>query len=108
MPDTAPFVDRNTCGTCRRHATTGQPLDHDECHARAQLTPAPDMPDYEVLVDLTDEERQALPARFHIPGFEGNAQPNAWLCQVCWGDGWVTRWPCAAAVKHGRDVFQEA
>jgi hypothetical protein len=37
--------------------------------------------------------------------FDGDGVPNAWLCAVCWGDGWVTGWPCKPAVDNGRTVF---
>lgn len=56
-------------------------------------------------MDLTAEEKAALPARFHTPAFDNLGRPNAWLCRVCWGDGWVTQWPCATAQKHGAEVF---
>lgn len=102
---TSKYAAPTACGTCIRRVAANQPTEHEECSARAQLTPAPDMPDWEDLADLTDEQRQALPARFHIPAFEGNATPNAWLCAVCWGDGWVTRWPCKPALDNGRHVF---
>lgn len=105
MAATSPQLDPKACGTCRRHADNGRPVEHEECAARAQLIPAPDAPDYEALNELTDEQRQALPARFHIPMFDGDGVPNAWLCAVCWGDGWVTRWPCIPAIQHGRTVF---
>lgn len=95
----------HACGTCRRLAEAGQPTEHQECARRATLLPAPDAPHYETLVDLTDEQRQALPAHFHIPVWEGNATPKSWLCAVCWGDCWVTRWPCKAAVDGGGHVF---
>jgi len=97
--------DPDACGTCRQLVSDGKPAEHPGCERRPFLIPAPDMPDYEDLADMTDEQRQALPARFHIPGFESNAEPNAWLCQVCWGDGWVTRWPCKQALAHGGEVF---
>lgn len=105
MTDTQPGPDPNACGTCRQHADAGRPVEHDECAARAQLIQAPDAPGYEELGELTDEQRQALPARFHIPVFDGDGVPNAWLCAVCWGDGWVTGWPCKPAVANGRTVF---
>lgn len=98
-------ADENACGTCRRAAAAGETVQHPECAARAQLLPAPDMPDFEDLADLTDEEKAALPARFHIPVWSGDASPHAWICQVCWGDGWTSGWPCATAHKHGGEVF---
>lgn len=95
----------DACGTCRNLAAEGKPIEHQGCAARATLRLAPDQPDYEDLVDLTDDERAALPARFHMPHFDDLGQPNAWLCRVCWGDGWVAQWPCATAQKHGAEVF---
>ncbi|MER7361872.1 hypothetical protein [Nonomuraea wenchangensis] len=71
---------------------------------RAILLQAPDHPGYDVLPD-TLEERRKLPARFHIPVWDGVGRPNAWLCAVCWGDGVVYEWPCKTAVEHGGEVF---
>ncbi|WP_420169044.1 hypothetical protein [Streptomyces violaceoruber] len=93
------------CGTCRALARDGKPIEHEQCAARAVLLLPPDQPMYEDLVDLTDEQRKALPARFHTPVFDGLGQPNAWLCQVCWGDGWVSQWPCGPAQEKGAMVF---
>lgn len=98
-------TDPASCGTCRRLAGRGLPTEHIACARRAVLLPAPDAPDYEDLVDLTDDQRAALPARFHIPVFDDLGVPNAWHCAVCWGDGWSAGWPCEAAVKNGSDVF---
>jgi hypothetical protein len=86
----------------------GEAVVHEECAARAALLQAPDYPDYEDLLDLTDDERRALPARFHTPHFDSVGTPNAWLCRVCWGDGWVTQWPCKAAQENGTQVFTHA
>jgi hypothetical protein len=86
-------------------AADGKPVEHPECARRATLIPAPDAPCYETILDTPEDQRANLPARFHTPVWEGNATPNAWLCAVCWGDGWVTRWPCATAAAHGADVF---
>lgn len=98
-------LDASACGTCRRLAADGKAPEHPECARRAVLMPAPDAPDYETLIDTPEDERTNLPARFHTPVWEGNATPNAWLCAVCWGDGWVTIWPCEAAAKNGGQVF---
>ncbi|MET7956378.1 hypothetical protein ABZT07_20720 [Streptomyces sp. NPDC005317] len=94
------------CGTCRSLARDGKPIEHEQCAAHAVLLLPPDQPAYEDLVDLTDEQRKALPARFHTPVFDGLGQPNAWLCQVCWGDGWVAQWPCGPAQQKGALVFE--
>jgi len=102
---TPQHLEPNACGTCRDHAENSRPAEHPECIQRATLLPAPDAPDYEAIGDMTDDQRATLPARFHTPVWEGNATPNAWLCAVCWGDGWVTRWPCETAAKHGGEVF---
>ena len=56
------------------------------------------------LVELTDDERMALPAAEHLPHFDGLGRPHAWICRVCWGDGWVSGWPCPPAVKGGVEV----
>jgi hypothetical protein len=42
-----------------------------------------------------------------VPVWDGNGQPNAWLCAVCWEDGAVWQWPCKVAAKHGGEVFAE-
>lgn len=101
-------ADANACGTCRKAVEAGDTVVHEECAARASLLQAPDYPDYEDLIDLSDDERQALPARFHTPQFDSLGKPNAWLCRVCWGDGWVTQWPCKAAQENGTQVFTHA
>ncbi|MEU7737296.1 hypothetical protein AB0B51_30120 [Streptomyces griseus] len=93
------------CGTCKALVRDGKPIEHEQCAARAVLLLPPDQPMYEDLVDLTDEQRKALPARFHTPVFDGLGQPNLWLCQVCWGDGWVSQWPCGPAQEKGAMVF---
>ncbi|ONI48672.1 MULTISPECIES: hypothetical protein [unclassified Streptomyces] len=98
-------ADSKACGTCRALVRDGKPIEHEQCAARAVLLLPPDQPVYENLVDLTDEQRKALPARFHTPVFDGLGQPNAWLCQVCWGDGWVSQWPCGPAQEKGAMVF---
>ncbi|MEU1506467.1 hypothetical protein [Kitasatospora sp. NPDC005748] len=99
------IADPAACGTCWRLALAGQPTEHPACARRAVLLPAPDAPDYEDLADLTNEQKAALPARFHIPAWEGNAVPHSWVCAVCWGDGWTTRWPCKSAIENGDEVF---
>jgi hypothetical protein len=71
---------------------------------RAILLEAPDMPGYDELPE-TLEERQKLPARFHVPRWDGDGQPNLWLCAVCWDEGTVTQWPCATAALRGGEVF---
>ena len=71
---------------------------------KAILIEAPDAPSYEELPE-TLEERQQLPARFHVPRWDGDGKPNLWLCAVCWDEGSVTQWPCATAAKHGGEVF---
>lgn len=101
-------ADASACGTCRKAVEAGEAVVHEECAARAALLQAPDYPDYEDLLDLTDDERRALPARFHTPQFDSLGKPNAWLCRVCWGDGWVTQWPCKAAQENGTQVFTHA
>lgn len=99
-------VSPNACGTCKTRRLTGRPVVHPECAMRAVLAKAPDHPGYEDLLDLTYEQRQQLPARFHVPVWDGDGVPNAWLCAVCWDDGEVCRWPCAAAATYGGEVFE--
>lgn len=103
----AASADPGACGTCRSRVRDGLSVEHDECAARATLFEAPGQPDYEELVDLTADQKTALPAQFHTPVFDKLGTPKAWLCRVCWGDGWVTKWPCATAQKHGAQVFTE-
>ncbi|MCX4606776.1 hypothetical protein OG402_40845 [Streptomyces anulatus] len=104
-PDQPTYADSKACGTCKALVRDGKPIEHEQCAARAVLLLPPDQPMYEDLVDLTDEQRKALPARFHTPVFDGLGEPNMWLCQVCWGDGWVSQWPCGPAQEKGAMVF---
>lgn len=99
------FADKNACGTCRRRVADGQPVEHEECAARAQLIEAPDAPSYEDLTEMTMEQKAALPARFHTPRFDDCLSPKAWLCAVCWDEGIVSGWPCATASEKGAEVF---
>ncbi|WP_174545637.1 hypothetical protein [Nocardiopsis dassonvillei] len=71
----------------------------------ARIVEAPDHPSYEDLVELTLDQRAALPARFHIPQFDADGTPQAWLCAVCWDDVTVSQWPCKTAQENGRAVF---
>ncbi|MFH8804113.1 hypothetical protein ACH4F6_31745 [Streptomyces sp. NPDC017936] len=98
-------ADPSACGTCRRNAEAGQPVEHDECQQRATILHAPDHPDYELLAGFSLEENAKLPARFHVPVFDDLGVPNAWHCAVCWEDGVVTGWPCATATEQGTKVF---
>jgi hypothetical protein len=54
--------------------------------------------------ELTEQERCALPAAYHRPYFDGLAKPNAWICAVCWGDGWTQLWPCFTARENGVEL----
>lgn len=94
------------CGTCRGLHLLGKAVEHEACAMRAVLAKAPDHPDYEALLDLTYEQRQQLPARFHVPVWDGDGVPHAWLCAVCWDDGEVCRWPCSTAARCGGEVFE--
>lgn len=47
--------------------------------------------------EMTDEQRVALPAIYHRPVFFGYIEPPSWICDICWGEGWTTGWPCAPA-----------
>lgn len=98
-------ADPSACGTCRSNVAAGGQVEHDECAQRATLLPAPDAPGYELITGMSEAEVRALPARFHTPVFSELSTPQAWVCAVCWGDGWSTAWPCPTAVKHGGAVF---
>lgn len=100
-------ADPSACGTCRSAVTAGGQVEHDECAQRATLLPAPDSPGYELLTGLSEEELAALPARFHVPAYMESSSPQMWVCSVCWGDGWVSQWPCKTAVKHGLKIFTD-
>jgi hypothetical protein len=80
-------------------------VEHDECQQRATILHAPDHPHYEILAGFPLEDNAKLPARFHVPVFDDCGKPNSWLCAVCWEDGVVSGWPCATAVKYGKQVF---
>lgn len=58
------------------------------------------------LLDMTEEERMALPATYHRPLFDGLGEPHSWICEVCWGDGWQTSWPCDPATSGGLELAQ--
>ncbi|MGW5123248.1 hypothetical protein ACWEQ7_04135 [Streptomyces sp. NPDC004069] len=98
-------ADPGACGTCKAATGAGGQVEHDECAKRATLLPAPDAPGYELITGMSEEEVWALPARFHTPVFLDTCEPKAWVCAVCWGDGWNTQWPCKAAQAHGTQVF---
>jgi hypothetical protein len=98
-------ADPSACGTCRGNAETGRSVEHEGCAQRATLLKAPDHPYYEILAGFPLEENEKLPARFHIPVFDDLGQPNLWHCAVCWEEGTVVQWPCAAARKYGAQVF---
>lgn len=98
-------ADPAACGTCRGRVAAGGQVEHDECAQRALLLPAPDAPGYELITGMSEEEVWALPARFHVPVFLDTCTPKAWVCAVCWGDGWNTQWPCRTAQHHGTRVF---
>ena len=98
-------TDPGACGTCRTAVEAGEQVEHDGCAQRATLIQAPDHPSYELITGLSEEELAALPPRFHVPAYMESSSPQMWVCAVCWGDGWVTGWPCKTAVKHGLRVF---
>ncbi|WP_020135127.1 hypothetical protein [Streptomyces sp. 351MFTsu5.1] len=98
-------ADPSACGTCRGNVAAGEPVEHDGCARRATLLQAPDHPHYELLAGFSLEDNEKLPARFHVPVFDGCGVPNSWLCAVCWEEGEVTGWPCATAQKYGTQVF---
>lgn len=98
-------ADPGACGTCKTTTAAGGQVEHDECAQRATLLPAPDAPSWELITGMSEEEVWALPARFHTPVFLDTCTPKAWVCAVCWGDGWNTQWPCKTAQTHGTLVF---
>ncbi|MCR8574732.1 hypothetical protein [Streptomyces sp. Isolate_219] len=98
-------ADPSACGTCRGRVEAGQQVEHDECAHRATLLQAPDHPGYELTTGMSEQDLAALPARFHVPVYMDTCTPKAWVCAVCWGDGWCTGWPCATAQAHGTEVF---
>lgn len=56
------------------------------------------------VIELSEAARQALPAIYHRPVFDGLAKPHSWICAVCWGDGWTCRWPCEPATTGGVEL----
>ena len=98
-------ADPAGCDTCKASVAAGGQVKHDECAQRATLLPAPDAPAWELITGLSEEELAALPARFHVPAFVESSTPKAWVCAVCWGDGWSTQWPCKTALEQGLRVF---
>lgn len=63
-----------------------------------------DQPDYEFLSELTMEQKQALPGRFHTPVWSCST-PGLFICRVCWTEGEMTGWPCKPALAAGEQVF---
>lgn len=68
------------------------------------ITLPADQPDYETLIDLTMEEKTALPTRFHTPVWS-NSTPGAFICRVCWTEGEMVSWPCKGAMHEGWMLF---
>lgn len=57
------------------------------------------------IVELTYEQRVALPARYHRPLFQDLSTPSYWMCTACWDDdGLTTAWPCKPATDGGLEV----
>lgn len=54
--------------------------------------------------ELSEQQRQDLPAPYHRPYFDGLGRPASWVCEACWGDGWSTAWPCPAALSEGVEL----
>jgi hypothetical protein len=71
---------------------------------RPFITLADDHPIYERLVDMTMEQKAALPTRFHVPAWS-ESTPGLFICSVCWDEGAMTPWPCAAVSKVGWALF---
>lgn len=71
----------------------------------------PDHPDMTVdnpgdLVEMTYDERRALPARYHQPVYDDLSTPGGWHCAVCWcaDDAFTVSWPCDVAQREGATV----
>jgi hypothetical protein len=45
------------------------------------------------LVEMTYEQRRALPGEYHQPHWDGLGVPHSWICAVCWDDGLTHAWP---------------
>lgn len=71
---------------------------------RPFITLPPDQPNFEAIGEMSREELAALPARFHTPEWSLST-PGAFVCRVCWGEGWMTTWPCPSALADGEGVF---
>jgi len=56
--------------------------------------------------ELSEGEREALPGVYHRPFFDALGRPHSWVCEVCWGDGWSTGWPCPAALSEGVELAE--
>lgn len=54
--------------------------------------------------ELPEAERKALPAKFHQPIWDGLGVPHSWICAQCWGEDWVSTWPCEIATTGGLEV----
>lgn len=50
--------------------------------------------------ELDEEVRLALPPALHLPGYVDTCKPAGWFCTSCYGDGWMTSWPCDVALRH--------
>lgn len=59
---------------------------------------------YEELADMTMEEKNALPGRYHRPVFSGLQKPTAWICAVCWTEGVSSGWPCAGLAEPAKSI----
>lgn len=71
--------------------------------------PGSDTPyDEGLIAELSEEDRQKLPPEWHRPHWHGVLSPPSWICTVCWGEGWLSSWPCAVAAKDGRKVAEAA
>lgn len=56
---------------------------------------------------MTGDQRRALPAICHRPMADTTTRPHSWLCEVCWGDGCSTAWPCESAIKGALELAVE-
>lgn len=54
--------------------------------------------------ELSAEQRESLPVAYHRPFFDGLGTPQSWSCEVCWGEGYSTAWPCPTALSDGVEL----
>jgi hypothetical protein len=58
------------------------------------------------IIEMTYEQRRALPGEYHQPHWDGLGVPHSWICTVCWDDGLTHAWPCDVATREGKAVAE--